>query len=229
MLELSAWRAAADGRLPDVQRLLTEGASPDAKDWSRCPALVRAAANGHLDVVRALVRAGAKLEAANSGGGTALSLAATTGKHDCVEFLLGAGADVHAASSIGYTALHSAAERGQLECARLLVGAGADAAKRNGLLGGRKTPLELAQTGGHAEVVALLDRLAASPDPVAKARTELAALARSANGWSPPCAACWRSSSPTTMPPWTWLWSLRRCWRCAPRLAKSLRGRSSRM
>ena len=50
------YRAARNGRLPDVQRLLTEGASPDAeKDGD--PALFAAARNGHRDVVKALLHA----------------------------------------------------------------------------------------------------------------------------------------------------------------------------
>ena len=74
------YEAAKDGKLPDVERLLTEGASPDAKKrgW---PALINAAQQGHLDVVGALVRAGAKLEATGSTFGfTALIYATYWGK-----------------------------------------------------------------------------------------------------------------------------------------------------
>ena len=116
------YTAARSGRLPEVERLLNEGASPDAEKYGT-PALVAAAYNGHLDVVKdpVLVRAGAKLEATNSSDGvTALMWAAGEGKDDCVEFLLGAGADVHAANELGDTALHRAARWGQLQCARLL-------------------------------------------------------------------------------------------------------------
>ena len=85
------WDAADSGRLPDVQRLLTEGASPDAKAGKYgYPALGQAAENGHLDVVKALVRAGAKLEAPDSDARTALMWAAGEGRHDCVERRLGA-------------------------------------------------------------------------------------------------------------------------------------------
>ena len=92
--------AAQNGKLPDVQRLLTEGASPDAEKYKQ-PALGVASQTGHLEVVRVLLRAGAKLEATNLYGSIALMLAASSGKHDCAEFLLGAGADVHAADRKG--------------------------------------------------------------------------------------------------------------------------------
>ena len=148
------YTAARSGRLPEVERLLNEGASPDAEKHGT--ALVAAAYNGHLDVVKVLVRAGAKLEATNSSDGvTALMWAAGEGKDDCVEFLLGAGADVHAANELGDTALHRAARWGQLQCARLLVGAGADAAKRN--MAGQ-TALAAAQEAGKYKVAALLSR-----------------------------------------------------------------------
>ena len=94
--EQKLWAAAHYGRLPDVQWLLTEGASPDAKKGG-IPALVVAAENGHLGVVRRLVRAGANLEATDEMGITALMGAAANGKHDCVEELL--GKDAHAFSA----------------------------------------------------------------------------------------------------------------------------------
>ena len=43
-------QAACDGRLPEVERLLAEGASPDAK-YSGYPALVFAAQDGHLSLI----------------------------------------------------------------------------------------------------------------------------------------------------------------------------------
>ena len=57
--------AAKDGRLPEVEHLLAEGVSPEAKGGYNGgePALVAAAMGGHLDVLRALVGAGAKLDA----------------------------------------------------------------------------------------------------------------------------------------------------------------------
>eukprot|EP01045_Picozoa_sp_COSAG04_P030372 COSAG04_NODE_5258_length_1683_cov_1.279672_1_plen_99_part_10 len=91
------YTAAYGGRLPEVERLLADGASPDANGprgpipHYGAPALAAAAEKGHLEVVRALVRAGAKLEATDSTyGSTALMRAANNGKRDCVEFLLGA-------------------------------------------------------------------------------------------------------------------------------------------
>ena len=145
-------RAARDGKVQEVERLIAEGVSLDAKDGGGNPALANAAAFGHLDVLKLLRRHGANLEASNPDGVTALMFATLNGKADCAEVLLEWGANKDAAGNLGHTALHIAAEKGQLECARLLVRAGADQAARSS----GATALDVAQATGHAEVAGML-------------------------------------------------------------------------
>ena len=87
-----------------MERLLTEGASPDAEKYGDS-ALGIAVESGHLDVVKALVGAGAKLEATNKRGHTAPMLAAASGYERVVEQLLQHGADVAQAKEDGWTAV----------------------------------------------------------------------------------------------------------------------------
>ena len=95
-----------------MERLIAEGANPDATDFDGDPALVLAAMYGHLDALKLLRRHGANLEATNSNGSTALMHAAGSGKADCAEALLEWGADKDAVGSArtgfyhNYTALH---------------------------------------------------------------------------------------------------------------------------
>ena len=50
-------------RCVELQRLLEEGVSADARDESGYPALCRAAEKGHLDILKLLQAKGACLEA----------------------------------------------------------------------------------------------------------------------------------------------------------------------
>ena len=157
--------AAKGGAAPEVERLIDEGASPDAKDERGTPALVLAAQEGHLDALKLLRRHGANLDATDSYGSTALMHAANWGKADWAEALLEWGADKDVADSSGRTALHWAAREGRLEIARLLVRARADRTKKNKH---GQTALELARKveswdsedvkQGKAEVAALLEQ-----------------------------------------------------------------------
>lgn len=160
-------KAAGMNDLQAMERLIAEGASPDAKDEQGVQALVLAAGRGHEDALKLLHRHGANLNATDPKGGTALMEAAWYGKADCAEFLLDKGAEKDAADERGDTALHYAAMNGQLECARLLVRARADQAKKNN---NGNTALEVARQRGHAEIAALLEH----PDEAAKLAEEKA-------------------------------------------------------
>ena len=149
--------AAYKGDAAAIERLAGEGASPDAKDEHRWPAVTSAALKGHTAAVEALLRLGADPDATNPKGYTTLMAAATSGHADTATALLRGGAAVDAVNGVGWTALMAAAINGQSECARLLLEAGADATLRG--TGGRwegKTALELAEMEGEAEVAALL-------------------------------------------------------------------------
>ena len=92
-------------------------------------AVMRACARGHVDVARLLLASGADVNAAQAGSG-----------------------------EDGRTALQHAAGAGSLELVRLLLDAGADVNHRAGWKMDQATARDAAAEGGHADVVAELDR-----------------------------------------------------------------------
>ena len=154
-----------------VEQLISEGASPDAKDTKGNPAINNAARKGHFSIVQTLRRAGADIEAPNPSGRTAMMGAAENGHSEVVGALLGWGVDIHAADNEGHTALHLAAQNSHLDVVRLLLAAGADRELKNkqgktalDLVGGAPN---LMQEGKRAEVAkALVDTKPAPKDKV---------------------------------------------------------------
>ena len=115
-----------------VERLVSEGASPDAQDWCGKPAVYLAAAHGTAEAVAALARHGADLEA--TGGSldeTALGAAARLGRPGTMEELLHAAANINAADRNGMTALMWTASKGEPEHAKILLDRGANLTLRN--------------------------------------------------------------------------------------------------
>ena len=74
--------AAKSGETAEVERLLKEGADPEAKDGEGRPALYLAAWKGHLDALKLLRKHGATLDATDSPGHTTLMWAAYL--HPCL-------------------------------------------------------------------------------------------------------------------------------------------------
>jgi serine/threonine-protein phosphatase 6 regulatory ankyrin repeat subunit B len=135
-------KAASDGHLTEVRRLIREGVDVDAilpGDRHQETALYFAVAGGHLDVTRALLEAGALPEDPTIvlGGGLwpPLFVAARQGHGKIIQVLLDAGADVNAVdgvlrespNSMWQASLIVAVLSRQAECARILLQAGADA------------------------------------------------------------------------------------------------------
>jgi ankyrin repeat protein len=118
------YRAARDGRVADIERLVAAGADVEAlaDDWTP---LQRAASRGHVDAIAALLAAGARVNARSSDGWTPLMWAASNGRPDAVAALLAAGAELHWCKDNGNTALHEASVYGRLDIARTLLDAGA--------------------------------------------------------------------------------------------------------
>ena len=115
-----------------VERLVAEGANPDAQDWCGKPAVYLAAAHGTAEAVAALARHGADLEA--TGGSldeTALGAAARLGRPGTMEELLHAAANINAADRNGMTALMWTASKGEPEHAKILLDRGANLTLRN--------------------------------------------------------------------------------------------------
>ena len=80
-------RAARDGNLQEVERLLAQGTDVNAQDDQRRTPLHLAAEAGHRAVVEALIEAGADANATDFNGHTATGLASGAG-HDAVADLL---------------------------------------------------------------------------------------------------------------------------------------------
>ena len=124
-LDEDLWNAAERGDAMVIERLVAEGASPDATDdEDDDPAVVIAATRGHVGVVSELFRLGADLDATNPDGETALMCAAQFGKVESARALLAGGADrtlrATGGRDEGKTALEIAEKFGKAEVAALL-------------------------------------------------------------------------------------------------------------
>ena len=143
--------AVFNSNLPDVQKLLNSGASPNEtlpvalqlqsggkmmSEYRRSlfgfvikdagsPVLVSAALSGNKDIVSLLLDKGAAINAPDQYGQTALIAAAWKGSPDCVSVLLGKKADVTIKDSSNKTALDWANSEGHADVAALLTAAGA--------------------------------------------------------------------------------------------------------
>jgi ankyrin repeat protein len=100
-------KAAIEGDLGKVERLIASGSSVNAKD-SEAISVLRYA-NRHPEVVRFLIENGAAINAKSKDGITVLMDTVTVAPHpEVVELLIKNGADVNAESRRGGTALSSA-------------------------------------------------------------------------------------------------------------------------
>ncbi|MDC0723295.1 ankyrin repeat domain-containing protein [Nannocystis bainbridge] len=154
--EWALHRAALDGQLEEVRRLLAAGVAIDARHpaWPGLPtALLAASFRGHAAIVEELLARGAEVRGANVQGRTALHLAADQEHALIVAMLCDAGAPVDALDFHLHSPLHVAAWQDHRESARVLLAAGAATELRdvNG-----DTPLALAATEPVPEVVRAL-------------------------------------------------------------------------
>ncbi len=111
---------AAFSGCPEVlQKLLTNGGSPDAEFDTRA-ALIIGAMNGNLKVVQTLVDAGADINNYEGTGMTALMFAAEYNYPDIAQYLLQRGADKTMTNKSGETALDLAIKKGNTDIIELL-------------------------------------------------------------------------------------------------------------
>ncbi|GLE00844.1 hypothetical protein PINS_up009641 [Pythium insidiosum] len=145
--------------------LLLRSASPSPIELNHVDALGisavgYAALGGRATVVDVLLDAGADASIAAADGRTPLFLAAQHGFHDVVSLLLTKGhrgEDVHKTMcSIGHTALHAAMQHGDLATVKALLQHAEPPVDVNVQALDGSTPLFLAATHGHVDVLRLL-------------------------------------------------------------------------
>lgn len=90
-------RAAAEGSLERVQRLLANAGTDDVCEGNEdgMTPLMLAAQNGHAEVVRALLQAGAPWNALNPAGQCAGDFAMDAGHQEAFDVLLDAGKSIN--------------------------------------------------------------------------------------------------------------------------------------
>ncbi len=152
--------SALQGKLDEVERLVSKGTAVDAIDPDNRTPMIFAAFNGHTPVVSFLLENGAEVDAKDISGRTALMYAASGPFGETVELLLTNGADVNVQGTLeGFTALMTAAAEGQADVVRRLLGHGAD---RSLVDKDGDTALSFARQNGHTEVFRLLEEPPAS-------------------------------------------------------------------
>jgi ankyrin repeat protein len=149
---LDLHRAAWNGDLGQVQRLIVRGALVNAEDTGGGTALHEAALQGHKDVAEVLVCCGARMDSMDNRGRTPVMVAMERDHRAVVEYFVRAGAVVD---------LHLAAYLGDAAKVKSLIDSGADitARDRDGW-----TPLCYAASYGCKEVAKLLIAAAADPN-----------------------------------------------------------------
>ena len=114
-------RAAADGDLEAVTRLLEDGVDVDSQDPTGRTAVTAAVYGGHVQVVRLLVDEGADVDVQDDTRANALLAVGETGDVDVLREVLRADPDTTRTNRFGGTALIPAADRGHVALVRELV------------------------------------------------------------------------------------------------------------
>ncbi|HEV2601146.1 MAG TPA: ankyrin repeat domain-containing protein [Candidatus Babeliales bacterium] len=138
-----------------IKNSLAKGADINAKDDNGKTGLMIAVEKGLSKVAEFLIEQKANLDVHYASGDTLLIVAVRTGQIPIIDALIRQKVDLNIQDSIKKTALMYAARNGDLAMVKLLVGAGADVDIKDSDIGGLKA-WEIAQTRGHAAVVAYL-------------------------------------------------------------------------
>ncbi len=116
--------AAQAGDAAAVERLIGQGASPDARGLNETPALLLATHGNHVAAARALIAAGADVNAKDGIRDSAYLYAGARGHLEILKLTLAHGADLNSTNRFGGTALIPACERGHVETVAELIRAG---------------------------------------------------------------------------------------------------------
>ena len=147
--------AAEAGDVPQIRKLLAEGADMNTKGSQGETPLHLATEKGHVLAVEALLLVGAEKDARDVECWTPLHFAAFRGQESVARLLIRAGADKNARDRIGDTPLHWAAFSGHAAVATALAHAGADLVVRGEGKAGL-TPLHRAADQGQVLAVEAL-------------------------------------------------------------------------
>ena len=150
--------------LQEVTKLLDAGADVNATIDGDGSPLIVAAREGRISSVKLLLERGADPNLGVPGDGNALIMAAREGHENVVSLLLDSGASIDLVVPGDENALIQASGAGELGVAKLLVSRGADVNARVWVAAGLgdetkgewRTPLSMAQRGGHKAVVDFL-------------------------------------------------------------------------
>lgn len=148
--------AADDCDLQQLNRLIVDQKiSANIMTPGYGTALMAAADANCADAARMLINSGADVNLGFPGQGTPLSIAASNSSLSVVQLLLNRGADPDASAFGQDTPIVEAIREGNLEIVKALVEKGADI-NRKSLTSANRTPLDLADRHGDAEISAYL-------------------------------------------------------------------------
>ena len=119
--EKNLWKAARDGKIEEVTRLLSGGMLDIncVNGSSAATPLWHASYNGHKNVAILLLKRGAEINMSGIYGYTPLHMAAFRGHIDVVELLLDNGAEVDIKDKCQETPIYLAAQHGHPEIVQL--------------------------------------------------------------------------------------------------------------
>lgn len=146
-------RAAHDGDLAAVQRLLANGAPVNGADIFGRTALHEAAMWGHDTILARLLRAGADVHAQDAAGRTALDQALQSGNVSSLLLLGEAGANLDLSSPATLPLMIEAATRGNTALLELIIAEGHDV---NWQDSNGQTALAAASANGQGKALSLL-------------------------------------------------------------------------
>jgi ankyrin repeat protein len=184
------FRAAKEGDLKMVQKLLRRGVNPDDttgwQNWRTTTALMEASERGYTEIVEALLAAGADVNMKDKHGYTALIYASLGGHTEIVKLFLAIdGIDVNWIGTWA-TALTKASGYGHTDIVKMLLAAGADV---NLAASDGETALIKASENGKADVVEVLLKWGANVDAIVQPWGRTALMVASALGHADVVAA----------------------------------------